>query len=56
MDEKQAPFIFMFRLSAKGTDGVMKPGSRFASQVCLLYYSCRPQHTTEPEEVSGGAV
>ena len=46
----------MFRLSAKGTDGVMKPDDRFATQVCLLYSSCRSQHTTEPEEVSGGAV
>ena len=48
--------IAMFRLSAKGTDAVMKPGSRFASNSCLLYFPCRSQHTTEPEEVSGGAV
>ena len=38
-------FMVMFRLSAKGTDGVMKPGGHFASQICLLYSSCRPQHT-----------
>ena len=46
----------MFRLSAKGTDAVMKPGSRFASDSSVLYSFCRPQHTTEPEEVIGGAV
>ena len=48
--------IFIIRLSAKGTDGVMKLGNRFALCNSLLYCICRSQHTTEPVEVSGGAV
>ena len=48
--------MIMAHLSAKSTSGVMKPGNRFASQMCLLCSFCSPQHTTEPEEVSGGAV
>ncbi|MBQ8137702.1 MAG: carbon starvation protein A, partial [Clostridia bacterium] len=44
----------MFRLSAKGTHAVMKPGERFALDRYLLYFPRGSQHTTEPEERSGG--
>jgi len=48
--------ITIIRLSAKGTYGVMKRGvlSLFLYLFDILVLESR--HTTEPEEVSGGAV
>ena len=51
-------FISINRLSAKGTDEVMKPatdGLPFFIFICYTHLAgC--WHTTEPGEVSGGAV
>lgn len=51
-------FISIIRLSEKGTDGVMK---HFKLHLPFVLFSCYAPlvgywHTTEPEEVSGGAV
>ena len=47
--------ILIVRLSAKGTDGVMKRGGFRLFVFCaILVLECR--HTTEHVEVSGGAV
>ena len=48
-------FMLIFRLSAKGTDGVMKRRGAIARNVCYTIHG-KIQHTTEPVEVSGGAV
>ena len=48
-------FIGIIRLSAKGTDEVMKRGA-FAVDYRLLHSLREGLYTTQPVEVSGGAV
>ena len=47
-------FIVINRLSAKGTNGVMKRCGANTSKNAILDHG-RVQQTTEPVEVSGGA-
>ena len=47
--------MIISRLSANGTDGVMKRRGAIARIVCYIIHG-KIQHTTEPVEVSGGAV
>lgn len=58
LDPTRHTFISINHLSVKGTDGVMKP---FKLHLPFVLFSCYAPlvgcwHTTEPEEVSGGAV
>ena len=55
IDVGKKAFIIIIRLSTKGTDGVMKRGA-FAVSECLLYLTREELYTTQPVEVSGGAV